>query len=123
MTSETLDLFMACVGFMQFHAVGMLVLAEAVAVQAHVVVHFGCLLNFIFVTGVFAACFIGNKLGVVNCHQTSFDHLVGHFMAIRTARLDCIVNFVAFYEMAGEAGIIIYREVFVPFKMAVTCTA
>ena len=50
MASETLDLFMTRVGFMQFHAVGMLFLAETVAIQAHIIVHLACLVNLFFVT-------------------------------------------------------------------------
>ena len=115
---------MAGMCFMHLCDIGMLFLPEAVAIQTHVVVHSGCLLNFIFVTGLFAACFIGNKLGVVNCYQASLDHLVGHFVAIRTARPDCAVAVpVALNEMAGKAGIIVHREVFITFEVAVTCAA
>jgi hypothetical protein len=124
MTSETLDLFIARVGFMQLHAVGMLILAETVAIQAYVIVNFGCFMNLFFMARIFTACLIGNKFGVVNCNQTTLYELVGHLVAICTARLNrTVVGSVALEEVARKTGFIVNREVFIPFEMTVACAA
>lgn len=112
------------VGFMQRYDVGMLFLAETVAIQAHVIVHFACLVNLSFVTRIFTACFIGNKFGMVNCDQTAFDDLVGHFVAICTVRTDhTAVGFAALQEVAGIAGLFVNGEVLVSFEVAVASAA
>ena len=110
--------------FMHRYDVVMIFLAVTVAIQANVIVHFAYLVNLFFVTRVFAACFIGNKLGMVNCHQAAFDDLVGHFVAICTARLDhASVVSAALEEVAGIAGLFVNAEVLVSFEVAVASTA
>ena len=112
------------VGFMQRYDVGMLFLAETVAIQAQVIVHFACLVNLSFVTRIFTACFIGNKFGMVNCDQTAFDDLVGHLVAIRAARLDhTAVGPAALEKVAGIACIFVNGEVLVSFEVAVAGSA
>ena len=122
---ETLYLFMTRVCFMQFHTVGLLLLAVTVAIQTHVIVHFACLVNLFFVTRVFAACFIGNELGMVNCYQTAFDDLVGHFVAICTARLDhtAVGPTAALDKVAGIASFFVNSEVLISFEVAVASAA
>jgi len=124
MAGETLHLFIARVFLVQLCEVVMLLLAETVAIQAHVIVHFACLVNLFFVTRVFAACFIGNKLGMINCHQAAFDNLVGHLVAICTARPDqTAVGPAALEEVAGIAGVFVNGEVLVSFEVAVASAA
>ena len=116
--------FKTRVCLVQLRDVGMLFFAEAVAIQAHVIVHFACLVNLFFVTRLFTACFIGNKLGMVNCHQAAFDHLVGHLVAICTARLDhTVIGSAALDEVAGIACIFINGEVLVSFEVIVASPA
>jgi hypothetical protein len=108
----------------QLCEVGLLFLAETVAIQAHIIVHFACLMNLFFMTRVFAACLIGNKLGMVNCHQTAFDDLVGHLVAICTARLDhTAVGPAALDKVAGIASFFVNSEVLISFEVAVAGAA
>ena len=108
----------------QLNNIVMLFLAETVAIQTHVIIHIACLVNLFFMTRVFAACFIGYKLGMVNRDQAPLDNLVGDLVAIRTTRLDHIAaGSAALKEVAGIAGIFINGEMLLPFIVAVASAA
>ncbi len=115
---------MISVGFMQFYAVGLLLIAKAVAVQAYSIGYLACLLDYFLMAGIFTACFIGDKLGMINCHKSTFDHFIRHIMAILAAGLHQLaITFIILKEMARKTRIVVHTEVFVPFEVAVTRAA
>jgi hypothetical protein len=115
---------MISVGFMQLYAVGLLFLTETMAVQANHIAYLTCFLDFLFMARIFAAYFVGNKLGMVNCYQSTFDHFIRHLMAILAAGLNQpIATLIVLEEMARKTRIVVHTEVFIPFEVAVTRTA
>jgi hypothetical protein len=88
MARKALYLYVISVGFMQLHAVGLLFFTETMAVQAHAIGYLARLLGFLFMARLFAACVVGNKLGMVDCHQPTFDEPIRHLVTVLTTRLD-----------------------------------
>ncbi|MBA7683846.1 hypothetical protein ES703_92231 [subsurface metagenome] len=61
---------------------------------------------------------------MVNCHESTFDHFIRHFMAILAAGLNqSAVSLSISKEMARKTYIGVHIEVFVPFEVAVTRAA
>ena len=61
---------------------------------------------------------------MVNCYQAAFDDFVGHLMAIRAACLNHgAVGPGASEEVACKTDFVVYREMFIPFEVAVACAA
>jgi hypothetical protein len=109
---------------MQFHAIGLLFIAKTMAVQTHTVGHVASLFDVVFMTGIIAACLVGNKLSMVNCHESTFDHFIRHLMAILAAGLNQpIATFIVLEEMTRKTRIVVHTEVFVPFEVAVARAA
>ena len=112
---------MISVGFMQLYAVGLLFLTETMAVQANHIAYLTCFLDFLFMARIFAAYFVGNKLGMVNCYQSSLDGHIRYFVAIFTAGLNqTAIGLSIPKEMACKTYIVVHIEVFVPFEVAMT---
>jgi len=121
MACKALHLIIIGVGFMQFYTVSLLFFAKTMAVQANSIGYLACLLDFFLMAGIFAACFVGYKLGMVDCYQSSLDGLVRHFVAICTARLyQSFVGLIVPKEMACKTYIVVHIEMFISLKVAVT---
>ena len=81
MACKALNFMAISMGFMKFYTVilmffslryllvsqeNLLGIGEVVTVKAYFVVYFARLLYFLLVAGIFTACFVGNKLRMVN---------------------------------------------------------
>jgi len=104
---------------MKFGAIGQLLLAETMAVQTRAIGHLSCLLDFFLMTRILTACLVGNKLSVVNRHQSTFDDSIWYLMAVlATGLYQPFVTFAILKEMTRKTYIIVYIEVFVAFEVA-----
>ncbi len=106
MTREALHLFTVRVGFVQFRAVGVLIFDVVMAVQTHTVGHGTRLFDLALMTGFIAACLVGNKLGMVNVHESTLDDRVWHLMTTFAIGLNNFaVTLIALKKMARETYI------------------
>jgi hypothetical protein len=73
---------------MQFDAVDILSLTEAMTIQADTVRYFTSLFDFTFMARILAAGSVRNKLAVVNLDKAPLDDLVGNLMTAFAACLN-----------------------------------
>jgi hypothetical protein len=94
------------VGFVQFRTVGVLLFDVAVAVQAHTVGYRTWLFDLALMTGLVAVYLVGNKLGMVNVHESTLDDRIWHLMtALAIGLNNFAVTLIALEEMARETYI------------------
>jgi hypothetical protein len=123
-TCEALHFLAGRVGFVQFRAVGVLILTEAVAAQARPVFHLACRSYLVLVTGFFAVGVVRNEFRVVDCDQSAFDGFVRHLVTVLTLGLNhSAFGFNVPQEVARETNIVVDAEVLVPFEVAMACPA
>jgi hypothetical protein len=139
MACKALDLMFLSMGFMQFYTVrrmfhcpgcppvsneNLFGVCVIVAVQTYPVIYFAHFLYFFFVAGIFTACFVRNKLRMVNRNQTSLNNLIRDFMAACTTCFDKLLAGLRITEeMTREAYLFVNAEMFIALKVAVTNTA
>ena len=123
-TGETLDFLLSGVIFMETFDRIVRVHAEVVTGQTGRILHRTDMHDLIAMARGFTIDLIGDKLFVINLHQTAADDLIGDLVTPLTTNLNRpMVAGIPSQKMAGETGLFIDGKVFGSLKVAVTGAA